>query len=148
MHLLTDLRTALMSNALFTRLAIAYGMKERLLIYPPPSQLRDRDFRKVLADSYEAYLGLVWRDIKTGKRPLSDLSDYFVKLFDPSVFPDLDKEIKRWQDIRDNRRRSIEGQEFVYVPKRRRMHYEDANIPTTAAGSPQPLEKSVSLHSP
>lgn len=93
---------ALTSNALFTRLATAYGMKEKLLIHPPPAKIRDREFKKVLADSFEAYFGLLWRQCRKGERPISDFQNYFAKLFSAEVFPDLEKELKRWQEVRDN----------------------------------------------
>lgn len=49
---------------------------------------------KRLANAYEAYLGLVFRDVMIGRRPWTDLSDYFSQLLTPQVFPDLEIQLQ------------------------------------------------------
>lgn len=49
---------------------------------------------KSLANAYEAYLGLVFRDVMVKKRPLTDLQEYFSQLLTSEVFPDLEEQIQ------------------------------------------------------
>lgn len=95
---------AVLSNALFAKLAIAYGMKEKIDAHrcADAETALPQGLPKTLANAYEAYLGLVFRDVMAKTRPWTDLWDYFAALLTPEVFPDLEKRIREAQSAAEH----------------------------------------------
>lgn len=93
----------LLSNATLLRIAKGYGWEDKLKVGTRFASTSSTD--KILADCFEAYLGVLWLEILSGRMSITTLEAYFGRLFSEEVFPDLHVRAGEWQAARIAKRR-------------------------------------------